>query len=84
MKKCIAFRAMGFSPNKWVPCGLVAADGSYFCKKHGDTVMGGVLGLWVAGLLEPSAVKDLKIRGDAVQKKKAPTGTNCRPTSLHE
>jgi hypothetical protein len=56
MKKCMAYRALachgrlGFSGNRWVPCGLAAADGSRFCKKHGEAVIGGVLGFWVAGL----------------------------------
>lgn len=71
-----------FSGSRWVPCGLGVADGFDFCNKHVDAVIGGVLGLWVAdlpakaGLLEPDpacrtgrAVKDLKIRGNASQKK---------------
>lgn len=69
MKKCIAYRALGFSQNRWVPCGLGVADGSDFCNKHADAVIGGVLGLCVAGLLEPDAAKDLKIRGNIPQKK---------------
>jgi len=56
MKKCIAYRALSchgrleFSRSRWVLCGLAAADGSNFCKKHGDAVIGGVLGVWAAGL----------------------------------
>jgi hypothetical protein len=80
MKKCIAYRALGFSQNRWVPCGLGVADGSDFCKKHADAVIGGVLGLWVAGLLEPDAAKDLKIRGNASQIKQGSTRRKFLPS----
>jgi hypothetical protein len=63
------YGALGFSRNRWVPCGLGAADGSDFCKKHADAVIGGALRLWVAGVLEPDAAKNLKIRGNRSQKK---------------
>jgi hypothetical protein len=80
MKKCTAYRALGISRNRWVPCGLGVADGSDFCKKHADAVIGGVLGLLVAGLLEPDAAKDLKICGNASQKKHGSTRHNLPPT----
>lgn len=86
MKKCMAYRALGFSRNRWVPCGLGVADGSDFCNKHVDAVIGGVLGLWVAGLpakaglLEPDAAKDLKIRGNASQKKQGSIRRKLPPT----
>jgi hypothetical protein len=76
MKKCIAYRALAchggqeLSRSRWVPCGFAAADGSDFCKKHSDAVIGGVLGLWTAGLLEPDAAKNLKMDGKLSQKKK--------------
>jgi hypothetical protein len=69
MKKCLAYRALGFSRNRWVPCGLAAAHSLDFCKKHGDAVIGGVLGLWAAGLLEPDVAKGLKMDGKISQKK---------------
>jgi hypothetical protein len=75
MKKCVAYRALAcqgrleFSRSRWVPCGFAAADDSDFCKKHGDAVIGGVLGLWAAGLLEPDAVQGLKMDGKISQKK---------------
>jgi hypothetical protein len=82
MKKCIAYRALGFSRNRWVPCGLGVVDGSDFCNKHADTVIGGVLGLWVACLLEPDAAKDLKIRGNASQKKQGSIRRKLPPTEI--
>jgi hypothetical protein len=69
MKKCIAYRALAryarleFSRSQWVPCEFAAADGSDFYKKHGDAVIGGVLGLWAAGLLERDVVQGLKMDG---------------------
>lgn len=75
MKKCIAYRALAChgrqetSRSRWLPCGLAAADGSDFCKKHSDAVIGGVLGLWAAGLLEPDVVQGLKMDGKISQKK---------------
>jgi len=75
MKKCIAYRALAchgrreFSRSRWVPCGIAAADGLDFCKKHGDAVIGSVLGLWATGLLEPDVVRGLKMNGKISQKK---------------
>lgn len=55
--------------------GLAAAEGSGFCRKQAEAVIGGALGLWVAGQpaaagwLEPDAAKGLKIRGNLSQRK---------------
>jgi hypothetical protein len=75
MKKCIAYRGLAChgrlesSRSRWVPCGFAAADGSDFCKKHGDAAIGGVLGLWAAGLLKPDVVQGLKMDGKISRKK---------------
>jgi hypothetical protein len=85
MKKCIAYRALachgrqGFFRSRWVPCGLAAADGSDFCKKHGDAVIGGLLGLWAAGLLEPDVARNLKMDGKISQKKRGARRCNLPP-----
>jgi hypothetical protein len=38
-------------------------------QKHGDAVIGGLLGLWAAGPLEPDVVQGLKMDGKIPRKK---------------
>jgi hypothetical protein len=54
MKKCIAFRPLGTSPQAWIPCGRYAVKNSAFCKRHADAMHGSVLGLWVKSFFEPA------------------------------
>jgi hypothetical protein len=85
MKKCIAYRALTchgmleFSRSRWVPCGFAAADGSAFCKKHGDAVIGSVLGLWAAGLLDPDGARSLKADRKISQNKRGTSRCKLPP-----
>jgi hypothetical protein len=47
MKKCRAFYPIAGSRTAWVPCVRKAEKGSRFCRRHGDTIFGVVLGALV-------------------------------------
>ena len=47
MKKCQAFYPIAGSRSAWLPCVRKAEAGSVFCKKHGDTIVGVMLGALV-------------------------------------
>jgi len=47
MKRCIAYRREGRSPNAWIRCSRRASKFSRFCRTHEDAVHGVVLGLLV-------------------------------------
>lgn len=47
MKKCHAFYPITGSRSAWLPCVQKAEAGSAFCKKHGDAIVGVMLGALV-------------------------------------
>ena len=50
----------------WIPCARKAEEGSPFCRKHGDAVMGAML--WV--LMHGEPVDEVEKLGEAWGKKK--------------
>jgi hypothetical protein len=48
MKKCKAFYPIAGTRKAWIPCLRRAEPGSLFCLKHGDAIVGALLGLFVA------------------------------------
>jgi hypothetical protein len=47
MKKCKAFYPIAGTRKAWIPCVRRAEAGSLFCVRHGDAIVGAVLGLFV-------------------------------------
>ena len=47
MAKCKAFYPIAGSRTAWIPCVRKAEEGTGFCRRHGDAVVGAWLGVVV-------------------------------------
>ena len=47
MKKCQAFYPIAGTRKAWIPCVRKAEEGSAFCRRHGDAILGAMLGALV-------------------------------------
>jgi len=52
MKQCIVYHPIAGSRRAWVRCARRAEARSRFCRRHGELVIGTVLGMYANGMLD--------------------------------
>jgi hypothetical protein len=60
MSKCQAFFPIAGTREGWLPCARKAEQGSPFCRRHGDAILGAILGLLMSA--EPLSQREKRAK----------------------
>jgi hypothetical protein len=75
MKKCRAYYPIAGSRAAWIPCVRTAEEGSGFCRRHEDAILGAMLGALV---LEKAVDEAVHVEAEKWPRREEKKTRKCR------